>query len=133
MRSRVGIAVQGGPALALSSGWPAFAQTLGQGQASDISFVRIALSLLALLLLAAIVLFLFRSRLAPVRLWTPGGARRLHVLESVRLTPQASLCLVSADHVEYLVVVSASGATVLRQHEMKGTETAEGTASCDGR
>jgi hypothetical protein len=46
--------------------------------------------------------------------------RKLRVLETHRLSPHADVCLFAHEGREYLVVLSAAGANVLREREAPG-------------
>jgi flagellar biogenesis protein FliO len=104
---------------------PAEAAPFGGGQEIQIPFVRM-LAAFAICALAALVLALFikavwlkkssnapRFRFFPTALQS--SPKILNVLETRALSPQASLSRISYDDLEFLILVSAQGATVLHQ------------------
>jgi hypothetical protein len=108
----------------------AHAQQLGGGQAFEFPLGRLALGLVLSALIAFVAVFLLRrhsghrplfhflQRSGEIR----DRARQIRVIETQRLSPHADVCrFVSAD-TEYLVVVSASGATVLREVRAQQSE-----------
>ena len=102
------------PPLAIALfGAPAAAQKLGQGDDAGISIARLIAALLVILVLAALALYVGRARLTRLRFWTGAQARRLTVLEVVRIAPGATLCLASLDDREFLLAVTPNGATVI--------------------
>ena len=107
-------------AIALFSA-PAAAQKLGQGDDVGISIARLIAALLVIMVLAALALYFGRARLTRLRLWTGAQARRLTVLEVVRIAPGATLCLASLDDREFLLAVTPSGATVIEPGEASAT------------
>lgn len=98
---------------------PALAQTLGQATDDGISTWRVVLALLVCLGLAAMIPYVLKARaggfLSPLLGLRRG--RRLQVIESVRLSHQAELCLVKLDGGEFVVSVSAKGVEILRPLE----------------
>lgn len=100
---------------------PAAAQKLGQGDEVGISIARLIAALLVILVLAALALFFGRARLTRLRFWTGAQARRLTVLEVVRIAPGATLCLASLDDREFLLAVTPNGATVIEPGEASAT------------
>lgn len=100
--------------LVLSCG-PALAQTLGQGQDDGVSTWRVILALILCLALAAAVPFAMKARgFSGLNLPSLGRVtRRLRVIESVRLSQQASVSLVELDGEEFLVSVSNAGVEIL--------------------
>lgn len=94
---------------------PGLAQTLGQGDGEGISLWRVLGALLLCLSLAVAGAFAIRARMGS------GGTlrgfvkrdRRLHLVESLRLSHQVDLCIVTCDGRELLIATSVHGAAPL--------------------
>lgn len=97
----------------------ASAQHLGRGDDTDISIARVLASLFLIAGLAGIVLFVGRARITELKFWRPASARRLHVVETARLSPQAILCLAACDGKEYLIAITPGAASVLSMSDIK--------------
>ena len=85
------------------------AQQLGGGQTSDISLWRVFGALACCLLLAVGAAFALRYRMTGTvgSIWTAAAtARRMTLIERMRLGPQADLCIVAIDGAEWLVTVT---------------------------
>lgn len=98
----------------LASG--AQAQQLGGAQTADISIWRVLAALLFCLVLAAAAAFALRYRMTgrlDIHLRMAGPTRRMTLVDRLRLTPQAELCLVTIDGQECLLAVSPSSVEVL--------------------
>jgi flagellar biogenesis protein FliO len=91
----------------------AIAQQLGQGGEEDISLLRVFVVLILCIMLAAIAAFVLRARLGGTKLWSKHMAGRLVIVESRRVTPQASICLIALDGQEYLVAFSPNSASLI--------------------
>lgn len=86
----------------------AFGQALGQGADDEISLWRVGAALLLCLLLAVAAVFVLRTRMGR---GTFAGLivrkdRRLQLVEALRLSSHADLCIVRCDGRELLVIVS---------------------------
>lgn len=114
------------PVLALSGAATpslAYAQQLGGGSHFEFPLLRLAVGLILCTLVAVITVLAVR-RFKRTGAFAPSGRGfdflrppplRLRVVESQRLSPHADACVFTCDSREYLVVVSAAGATVLRE------------------
>jgi len=106
----------GAAAAALLLAAPA-AASIGQPGDAGVSLWRVAGALLFCLLLAAGAAFAMRARLRgslpPLR----GQAKRLKLVESLRLSHQVDLCLIDLDGRELLVAATAQGARLLLHRE----------------
>lgn len=94
----------------------AWAQQLGQAADEGVSLVRVGLALTLCLLLAvggAIAIKLRSGHTIPL-LRKEGNNRRLILKESLRISHQIDLCIVSCDGQESLIATSANGAQCLR-------------------
>jgi len=103
------------PAAALlAAAAPAFAQRLGQGTGTEVPIWRVLAALLLCLALAVAAAILLRRRLGggarPVAF---GGSRRLQLVETLRLSHQVDLCVVSCDSAEFLIASTPHGATLI--------------------
>lgn len=111
-RRLVGRALLAGAMLAAAA--PALAQRLGQGTGSEVPVWRVLGALLICLALAVAAAILLRRRLGggarPVAF---GGPRRLQLIETLRLSHQVDLCVVSCDSGEFLIASTPHGATVI--------------------
>ena len=101
---------------------PACAQTLGRATGPDIAWWRVLAALLLCLALAVGGALALRARLAaggsiPKAPWRFGtsAARRLRVVEAIRVGSQTEICLIACDETEYLVAVSPQKIEVLAQ------------------
>lgn len=94
----------------------AAAQTLGQAPDDGISWWRIVLALAVCLVLAAILPFAVKYRFGERLPFLLHGRsrRRLRVVDSVRLSHQASLSIVECDGEELLVSVSNGSVVLLK-------------------
>lgn len=94
----------------------AMAQQLGQAADEGVSLVRVGLALTLCLLLAVggAVAIKLRSGHAMPLLRKEGSNRRLILKESLRISHQIDLCIVSCDGQESLIAASANGAQFLR-------------------
>jgi flagellar biogenesis protein FliO len=100
-------------ATALMAGAPALAQRLGQGTGGEVPVWRVLGALAFCLALAIGAAFLLRRRLGgPVRA-TFGRDRRLQLVESLRLSHQIDLCVISCDGAEFLLAATPHGATLI--------------------
>jgi hypothetical protein len=96
------------------------AQKLGGASAPEISILRIALALgICLVAGIGLILYMRRGGVRPAFLagWGEGLARkrRIEVIEARRLSVHADLCLARCDGIEYLLVCSSTGLTVLER------------------
>ncbi len=94
---------------------PAFAQKLGQAPDDGISFVRVLAALL-LCLAIAVAAAIFLQKRAGLGLTLPSLIKRharLKLVESLRVSPQVNVCIVTCDGRELLLEVSPQGASIL--------------------
>jgi flagellar biogenesis protein FliO len=118
---------------------PAFAQRLGQGAGVEIAWWRVAGALILCLALAVSGAFALKFRLreaghaprlkgrqawiAIAGAFRPGLAplqrqpRRLRLIETVRLSHQADVCLIECDGKDILVAATPQGVFVLNADE----------------
>lgn len=100
---------------------PALAQRLGQGsEASTVSYGQVVGVILFLLVLIVSAWFVVRARGGGFTLLANPADKRLRVIETVRLSPNATLCLAQLDETEYLVAFTAQGAQLLDKHAVAG-------------
>lgn len=105
-----------GSAVAFFQLSPAFAQTLGQQSDDGISTWRIVASLLLCLVLAVGAAFVLKAKQGAIPLLSFAlrkNNRRLHLIETLRLTHQTDLCIVCCDGQEMLVTTSVHGSAFL--------------------
>lgn len=100
-------------ALAALAAAPAFAQRLGQNEGVDMPVWRILGALLFCLALALAAAIVLRRRLNGPNPLVFGRARRLALVESLRLSHQVDLCIVSLDGRELLLASTPHGATLI--------------------
>jgi len=113
---RLGLAGSGA-AIVLAA--PAAAQRLGQGADDPVSLWRVVLALLFCLMIAVLAALVLRARMTgrPLpAIFTIGSGQgaRLRKLESVRMSHQVELSIVTCDGRDILVAVGPQGAQVLR-------------------
>jgi len=98
--------------LAAGVAGPVGAQQLGGGQAADVSVVRVIAVFVLCVMLALAGAYALRFRMTG-RLDLPtlaqGAARKLVLVERLRLGPQHELCLVALEGREFMVSVSPAG------------------------
>jgi flagellar biogenesis protein FliO len=92
---------------------PARAQQLGHGSEVDVSGWRVLAGLGFILILVVGVFLVARLRPVHLTLWRSVSARRLKVIETTRLSPQATLCLASCDGKEYLIALTSGSVSVI--------------------
>lgn len=100
-------------AAALLTGAPALAQRLGQGTDTEVPIWRILGALAFCLLLAVAAAILLKRRLNGPGRAVFGRARRLQLVESLRLSHQIDLCVVSCDGAEFMLAATPHGATLI--------------------
>jgi len=103
----------GAVAAALLTGAPALAQRLGQGDGTEVPIWRVLGALAFCLALAVAAAILLKRRLTGPARAAFGGARRLQLVESLRLSHQIDLCVVSCDGAEFLLAATPHGATLI--------------------
>jgi hypothetical protein len=91
----------------------AVAQQLGRGDDDGIALWRVFAGVAVVLILGGAALVFGKSRAIDLRLWTPVASRRIKVIETVRISPQSSLCLAAFDGREYLIALTPGSATVV--------------------
>ena len=96
---------------------PALAQRLGQGTGTEVPVWRVLGALLLCLGLAVAAAYVLRRRLGGgARPVSFGRSRRLQLVESLRLSHQVDLCVVSCDGGEFLIAATPHGATLIDPH-----------------
>jgi flagellar biogenesis protein FliO len=106
---RAGIA-----AAALLTAAPALAQRLGQGtDGAELPVWRVLGALAFCLALAVAAAILLKRRLGGPARPAFGRARRLQLVESLRLSHQIDLCVISCDGAELLLAATPHGATLI--------------------
>jgi flagellar biogenesis protein FliO len=103
----------GAVAATLLTGAPALAQRLGQGTGTEVPVWRVLGALAFCLLLAGAAAVLLKRRLRGPGRVAFGRARRLQLVESLRLSHQIDLCVVSCDGTEFMLAASPHGATLI--------------------
>jgi hypothetical protein len=111
-------------------GSPALANALGGGEPLQVSLGRIVAALVVSIIVAALAILLVRQRSGKLDLAAWFGrlevrARAIKVIETRRLSQHADLCLVRHGGREYLLLLMAGDARVLRESE------AEAPPACD--
>ncbi len=92
---------------------PAMAQQLGHGTEVDISGWRVLAGLGFILILGVGMFLAARSRQIDLTTWRSVSTKRIKVIETTRLSPQAALCLASCDGKEYLIALTAGSVSVI--------------------
>jgi flagellar biogenesis protein FliO len=110
---RLGAARIGGAAFLLLAAAPAGAQRLGQGTGTEVPIWRVLGALALCLALAVAAAYFLRRRLGGSMPLTMGRARRLQVIETLRLSHQVDICLVACDGAEFLVAAAPQGVTTI--------------------
>lgn len=106
---RLAFVTCGVPALLAAA--PAAAQRLGQGTGAEVPIWRVLGALLFCLLLAVAAAFFLRRRLSGAMPLSLGGrARRLQLVETIRLSHQIDICLIRCDDRELLLAATPHGA-----------------------
>ena len=115
--------------------FPALANAprLGGGEPLGVSLGRIVFALIICILIAFLAALLIRQRAGKIDLATMFGrmelrSRAIEVVETRRLSPHADICLVRHDGQEYLLLLLAGGARILREKpasDAVGTESEE--------
>jgi hypothetical protein len=93
---------------------------LGGGQPLDVSLGRIVIALVIAVIVAALAILLIRQRAGKIDLAALFARvelrpRAIYVVETRRLSPHADICLVRHDDREYLLLLLAGRAQVLRE------------------
>lgn len=88
---------------------PALAQRIGQGTGTEVPIWRVLGALVLCLGLALGAAYVLRRRLGGSMPLVSGRSRRLQMLESLRISPQVHICLVSCDGAEFLIAASPQG------------------------
>jgi flagellar biogenesis protein FliO len=99
---------------------PAFAQRLGQGTGTEVPMWRILGALALCLLLALGAAFVLKRRLKGPNRLAFGRPRRLQLVESLRLSHQVDLCIVSCDQVEFVIASTPHGASLVNAGPLSG-------------
>ena len=101
-------------AAALLTGAPALAQRLGQGTGTEVPVWRVLGALALCLALAVAAALVLKRRLGGSARVPFGRTRRLQLIESLRLSHQVDLCVVSCDGAEFLLAATPHGATLIK-------------------
>jgi hypothetical protein len=107
---------------ALLAASPAWAQAghLGGGQPLEVSLGRIVSALVICIIIAVLAVLLIRQRSGKIDLYALLGRmhvrpRAIEVVETRRLSPHADICLIRNAGREYLLLLLAGNAQVLRE------------------
>lgn len=104
---------------------PALARALGQAPDDDISYVRVVVALLLCLMLAVAGAVVLKARSGAgfprlnagrlLQLFAPKQSRRLELVETLRVGPQANLCIVRCDGEDLLLASGPEGTELLER------------------
>lgn len=98
---------------------PAWAQTLGQGASTETPWLRVIAALLLCLGLAVAAALLLKKHLGgPTPALFGARARRIQLIDTLRLSHQVDLCVVQYGGKQLLVAASPGGATLLASGEL---------------
>ena len=116
----------------------ALAQQLGTSAATEVPWWRVVGALTICLLLAVAAAFSLKWKLAkgpsplPAPAWASrftesiktlsGDARRLRLVETLRLSHQIDICLIRCEDREYVVAASPQGGYLIDSHDVKATK-----------
>lgn len=116
MSRRAAARFAGALALLLLGHGPALAQRLGQGTGGEVPVWRVLGALGFCLALAIGAAFVLKRRLGGGRPLGFGRARarRLELVESLRLSHQVDLCIVGCDGRELLIAATPHGAVLVK-------------------
>lgn len=103
---RLRVRLTGSAVLLLAQPAMLAAQQLGRAPADDLPLWRVALALLLCLALALGGAFALRARMKGGRSLPLIGAKRLILVERIRLSHQVDACLVRCDQKEFLITTS---------------------------
>lgn len=112
------------PALAASPG-------LGGGEPLSVSLGRIVAALVICIMVALLAALLIRQREGKIDLAALFArlelrpARAIEVVETRRLSPHADICLIRHDGQEFLLLLLAGGAKILRERTVASRAEAE--------
>jgi flagellar biogenesis protein FliO len=98
---------------ALLTGAPGLAQRLGQGTGTEVPIWRVIGALAFCLALAVAAAVLLKRRFNGPGRTVFGRERRLQLVESLRLSHQIDLCVVSCDGAEFMLAATPHGATLI--------------------
>lgn len=112
---------------------PAAARQLGGGEPLDVSLGRIVMALIIGIIVAVLAILLIRQRSGKIDLATLFARvelrqRAIQVVETRRLSPHADICLVRHGGREYLLLLLAGRARILRNEPLAPTDDAEAVA-----
>jgi flagellar biogenesis protein FliO len=102
-----------GAAFLLLAAAPVYAQRLGQGTGAEVPVWRVLGALALCLGLAVAAAYFLRRRLGGSMPLAMGRTRRLQLIETLRLSHQVDICLVSCDGGEFLIAATQQGATTI--------------------
>ncbi len=135
MIRRPGPAAIAGAGAALLAAAPALAGggRLGGGQPLEVSLGRIVAALVICIIIAVLAALLIRQRAGKIDLYAVFGRlqsrpRAIEVVETRRLSPHADICVVRHSGREYLLLLLAGDARVLREEPV--AKPAEAEAPC---
>lgn len=108
------ISTGAGAAALLLAAAPAVAQRIGQGTGAEVPIWRVLGALLFCLFLAVAAAFVLRRRMSgAMPLAFKGRAKRLRLVETIRLSHQADICLIRCDERDYLLAAAPQGVTLI--------------------
>ena len=103
-----------GPVIVGGFVMPAWAQQLGKGNADDgFTLWRVTATLVFLTVVAGAAWIVVRKNGGQLQLWQPKQDRSVRVIETIRVSPQSTLCLIEYDATEILIAFTAQSATVI--------------------
>jgi hypothetical protein len=118
--------------VALLAAAPALATggRLGGGQPLEVSLGRIVAALVICIIIAVLAALLIRQRAGKVDLYAMFGRlqsrpRAIEVVETRRLSPHADICVVRHSGREYLLLLLAGNARILREEPIAAGPEAE--------
>lgn len=121
---------------ALMAAAPALAGAgrLGGGQPLEVSLGRIVSALVICIIIAVLAVLLIRQRSGKIDLQALFGRfqvrpRAIEVVETRRLSPHADICLVRNAGREYLLLLLAGNARILREEPVEAPADVEGEAA----
>ena len=101
----------------------ASAQTLGQGQALEIPWLRLVFGLLLCLVLAVLVILTYRKRFGSGQFifknnhGAENDTEPLEILSSQRVTTDNTACVLKYRDVEFLVLIGTGNTTLIREFD----------------
>jgi flagellar biogenesis protein FliO len=92
---------------------PALAQHLAEADTSDVPWWRVIGAFILCIALAVGAALALRLRYRGVTMSLGSKARKLQIIESVRIAPQVDVCLLRCENRQLLIAATPHGATLL--------------------